>query len=412
MNLLYLSPWFPFPPTNGSELRINALLRGLAARHEVTLISFQRRPVDPRGLEEARDLLAAVHLVPWREFDPRSRRARLGLLSDRPRSVVDTYSAGMERCIRGAVAERRYDAVVASELGMAAYWPAWGTLPAVLDDLELGAFNEQTRVAASAAARIRRRLMWAKLCAYVRRLLPRFAAATVVSERERDLLREVAPRYAAVELIPNGIDASAYAGIRAGRGPDTLIFTGAFTYDVNHEAMVWFLGEVYPLVKAAAPEVELLITGDHAGKPLPPAASVTLTGFVDDVRPLVAGAAAAVVPIRQGGGTRLKILEAMALGTPVIATRKGAEGLNVVDGRDILLADTPEAFAQAILRLRSDPVLRQELVKNACRLIRQQYDWSIIMPEFVELVEHAAKARLVPPQTGPLASANAPANLT
>ncbi len=398
MNLLYLSPWFPFPPTNGSELRINALLRGLAARHEVTLVSFQRRPTDPRGLAVARDLMAGVRLVPWREFDPRSNRARLGLLSPRPRSVVDTYSAEMDALIRETVAEHRYDAVIASQLGMAAYWPTWGHVPAILEEIELGSFIEQIRTAASALGRARRGLMWAKLRAYVRGLLPRFAAVTVVSERERDLLRQIAPDYSAIALVPNGIDLAACAGIQAARDPDTLIFTGAFTYDANHEAMVWFLDEVYPLVRQAAPEVRLVITGDHAGKPLPQAGGVALTGFVDDVRPLVAGAGVAVVPIRQGGGTRLKILEAMALGTPVIATSKGAEGLDVTDGGDILLADTPQAFAEAILRLRRDAALRQNLVNNACRLIRRQYDWAIILPGFIELVERVAVPVATPAQ--------------
>lgn len=398
MNLLYLSPWFPFPPTNGSELRINALLRGLAARHEVTLLSFLRRPIDPRGLAKARDLLAAVHLVPWREFDPAGSRARLGYLSSRPRSVVDTYSTEMDALIRETVAERRYDAVIASQLVMAAYWPAWDNLPAVLDEVELGSFREQTRLAATLVARARRRLMWAKLRAYVRGLLPRFAAVTVVSDRERDLLRRIAPDYSAVALVPNGIDLAACARVRAAHDPDTLIFTGAFTYDANHEAMVWFLGEVYPLVRRAAPEARLVITGDHAGKPLPQADGVTLTGFVDDVQPLIAGAGAAVVPIRQGGGTRLKILEAMALGTPVVATSKGAEGLDVTDGEDILLADMPQGFAEAILQLRHDAALRQNLVNNACLLIRRQYDWVVILPDFIELVERVASRAMTPAQ--------------
>jgi len=390
MDLLYLSPWFPFPPTNGSELRINALVRGLAARHEVTLLSFQRRPIDPRGLAEARDLLSAVHLVPWREFDPNGRRARRGYFSARPRSVVDTYSAEMDALIRETVAEHRYDAVIASQLVMAAYWPAWDNLPAVLDEVELGSFREQTLLAANFVARARRGLMWAKLRAYVRGLLPHFAAATVVSTRERDLLGQIAPDYSAVALVPNGIDAAACAGVRAVHDPNTLIFTGAFTYGANHEAMVWFLDEVYPLVRRAAPEVRLVITGDHAGKPLPRADGVTLTGFVDDVRPLVAGASAAVVPIRQGGGTRLKILEAMALGTPVVATTKGAEGLDVIDGEHLLLADSPEDFAAAVVGLHRDSSLRQKLVDNARQLVRERYDWVVIMPRFLALIEQVA----------------------
>lgn len=156
MNLLYLSSWFPFPPTNGSELRINALIRGLAARHDVTLLSFQRRPIDPRGLAQARAILSDVRLVPWREFAPDSRRARLGFLSSQPRSVVDTYSTEMDMLIREVIAMHQYDAVVVSQLAMAAYWPAWGDLPTVLDEVELGSSREQSRLASTPMARVRR----------------------------------------------------------------------------------------------------------------------------------------------------------------------------------------------------------------------------------------------------------------
>jgi len=238
--------------------------------------------------------------------------------------------------------------------------------------------------------------MWAKLRVYVRGLLPRFAAVTVVSARERDLLRQIASGYSAVALVPNGIDAAACAGVRAVHNPDTLIFTGAFTYKANHEAMVWFLSEVYPIIRQAAPRVRLTITGDHAGKPLPPAEDVTLTGFVDDVRPLVAGAGAAVVPIRQGGGTRLKILEAMALGTPVISTTKGAEGLAAIDGKHLLLGDTPEAFAAAVLKLHAEPALRQSLANNARQLISELYDWEVVLPRFMGLVEGVASQPGIP----------------
>ncbi len=119
-----------------------------------------------------------------------------------------------------------------------------------------------------------------------------------------------------------------YIGISARPEPGSLIFTGAFTYHANYDAASWFVGEVYGRIKDQYPAARLTITGNHADLPLPPAPDITRTGFVPDVRPLIAGSWAAVVPMRQGGGTRLKILEAMALGVPVIATTKGAEGLD------------------------------------------------------------------------------------
>lgn len=387
MNVLYLSPWFPFPPTNGSELRINALLCGLAAHHAVTLLSFQRRPLEPHGQAEAHDLLEDVRLVPWREFDPTSRRARLGYFSPKPRSIIDTYSVEMAGHIRRAVESNRYNVAIISQIGIAHYIKYLEGIPVILDEIELGHYQQITQIPASLIVNGRRHLMWAKMRAYVRGLLPHFAAATVVSERERLLLNEIAPEYDAVRVIPNGVKLKEYSHIRAARDPSTLIFTGAFTYDVNYKAMIWFLEKVYPLVQQEFPAVRLVITGDHAGKSLPPAENVTLTGYIQDIKAAVAGAAVSVVPIQQGGGTRLKILEAMALGTPVVSTTKGAEGLAATHEHDILLADNPEGFASAVLRLLRDGNLRQDIVNNACQLVRQQYDWAIIMPEFIKLVE-------------------------
>ena len=391
MRLLHLSPWFPFPPGNGSELRISALLRGLAAHHSVTLISFQRRPVADEAIHKAREILAGVQLVPWREFDPGSRRSRAGLLSSRPRSVVDTYSEDMEACIRQTMTAGHFEAVIVSELVMAAYWPAFEGLPALLEDIELAIYSDQVETAASFADRARRHLMWRKQSAYVRRLLPHFRGGTVVSPREQELLARIAPNYKPVRIVPNGIDFAEYSRVAPNREAATLIFTGAFTYQANYEAMIWFLEHVYPLVRRAAPAVRLIITGDHAGKPLPPAENVILTGFIDDIKTAIAGATICVVPILQGGGTRLKILEAMALGTPVISTTKGAEGLDAVHGQHLLLADTPDDFAAAILGLLSDAAARENIAKNACRFVQQRYDWANIIPEFLALVETVAK---------------------
>jgi glycosyltransferase involved in cell wall biosynthesis len=138
------------------------------------------------------------------------------------------------------------------------------------------------------------------------------------------------------------------------------------------------------------PGVGLTITGDHAGLPLPCTNHVSLAGVVDDVRPLIASASVSLAPIRVGGGTRLKILEAMALRAPVVATSKGAEGLDVRDGEHLLIADTPEAFADATIRLLKEPGLRERLADNAYQLVREHYDWAVVMPRFLHLVERVA----------------------
>jgi glycosyltransferase involved in cell wall biosynthesis len=141
------------------------------------------------------------------------------------------------------------------------------------------------------------------------------------------------------------------------------------------------------MVYSQIPTVQLSITGDHGGLPLPEVKGVTLTGMVPDVRPLIANATVSIAPILTGGGSRLKILEAMALRTPVVATSKGAEGLDVQDREHLIIADTPDLFAKAILDLFQQPELREHICENAYRLVRDNYDWEVVHPAFLRVVD-------------------------
>jgi glycosyltransferase involved in cell wall biosynthesis len=154
--------------------------------------------------------------------------------------------------------------------------------------------------------------------------------------------------------------------------------------------MTWFIKDIFPLIRAEVPGAKLVITGDHANLPLPATDNVTLTGFVEDIRPLVANSMISIAPLLQGGGTRLKILESMALRTPVVATPKGAEGLDVVHGENILIAETAKEYADAAIRLMTDPDLRHRLVENGYQLVKEKYDWSVVMPQFLGLITKVA----------------------
>jgi glycosyltransferase involved in cell wall biosynthesis len=213
----------------------------------------------------------------------------------------------------------------------------------------------------------------------------------VVSDREADLFLKHVSSSAAIEVIPNCVDLNSYGQDKDIPRPFSMIFAGSFTYEPNYEAMCWFVQNVYPEILRWAPQAQLIITGNHAGKSLPLDDHVTLTGFVEDVRPLISRAWCAVIPLHKGGGTRLKILEAMALGTPVVATLKGAEGLEVTDGKELLIADDPHAFAQAILNLFLNSELRQRLARNAFELVRTRYDWSVVFPKFLAIVQGIGK---------------------
>lgn len=388
MRVLFLSAWYPYPPSNGSKLRVYNLLRGLAERHEVDLVTFTQGEADGGHPAQLRQLCNSIVAVPKPAYHAGSMRAIAGLLSPQPRYVVDTYMAEFAGAVRQAAS--RSDVVVASELTAATYGIDGGNVPALFDDLEIGAFRSARGAAVGRLRAWRHELTLLKLRRYLRGLLPRFAACTVVSEAESQLLHSYVPGYRSVEVVPNCVDVAGYESAYPDAARAGMVFTGSFRYAANYEAAKWFVGHVLPLVQAQVPGAGLAITGDHAGLPLPTAPGVELTGHVADIRPLISGAAVSVVPLQSGGGTRLKILEAMALHTPVISTSKGAEGLQAEHGRHLLVADSPKEFADAVVLLLRDRRLAAELAANAYELVSERYDWAGVLPRFVSLVERVA----------------------
>lgn len=387
MNLLFISAWFPYPPSNGSKLRIYNLIRGLSEHgHRVTLISFTDVPdPDTSGLES---LCEAVYPIPWVTGQLSSFEKKLAFLSTTPQSFVDTFSQQMADTIKRVVAENRFDAVIASQIKGATYGRFLQGLPAIFEEIELGVMYEQYAAAENLKRKMRYGLTWGKHRHYMRQVLADFQACTVVSAEEKRFVEE---RLNLPDLdcaiIPNGVDVAQYQPFHASAEQNRLIYTGSFGFSANYEAMVWFVGEVLPLVQAQIPDVQLTITGDHKNRPLPDNQAVTLAGFVDDIRPLVARSAISLAPLLTGGGTRLKILEAMALKTPVVATSKGAQGLDATSGDHCLIADTPQDFADAVIRVLQDQNLANKLVENGYDLVVSTYDWKVILPKFIELIE-------------------------
>lgn len=391
MKILFLSRWFPYPMNNGSKIRIYNLLRGLSQHHEIILLSFADQPGTNPEAPEVRKFCSKVRAVPWREFDPNNIRARLAAFSLEPRSIADTFSPEMAGAITESLNDGRYDLVIASQLQMAAYYPYFRNVPAIFEEFEVGLFHDRA-FSADGRIRFRHALTWFKLRLYLSQLLESFRACTVVSERERLLLARNFPRFdRPVEVIPNCLNMEEYSGVAAEKKPQTLIFTGSFTYNANYEAMYWFVSEVFPLVLEKAPEARLIVTGDHANLPLPSSRNITLAGFVEDVKSLIASSAVSLAPLLSGGGTRLKILEAMALGTPVVATSKGAEGLDAADGEHLLLADSPAQFAECVIRLLSDEKLRRRLAENAALLAREKYDWGRAFADYSRLMNEVLR---------------------
>lgn len=392
MNLLFLSRWYPYPADNGIRIRIFNLIRQLATRHTVDLVSFTSEPLSPQRLDGLRRHCRSVEAVPYRPYRSTRAGALLALASPRPRYYVDTHSPAMQHAVERVAGERRPDFVVAVEIDMAPY--SWRVdAPRLLDGVEVSWFADRY-AQAKGAARLRQGLTWFKMSRYLARVAASVDGCSVVSHGERMRLEEITHGSRPIEVLANGVDLSEYEGDFGAPHRDRLVYAGALSYSANFDAVDYFLREIQPLVRAGRPQAELLVTGAadaEAIARLPRRDGVTFSGHLDDVRPAVAGSWVSVVPLRQGSGTRLKILESLALGTPVVATAKGAEGLDLEPGCEILIADTPADFAAAVRSVLEDAELRERLRVNGRRAVEARYDWRCIGRTLLAFVDRLAR---------------------
>jgi glycosyltransferase involved in cell wall biosynthesis len=394
VRILFLSRWLPYPPSNGSKIRIYNLLKQIARHgHKVDLITFYQQSENPTEVDEKlKEICNSAEYVLYKPFRPNSKKALLGFFSPLPRSVIDTYQPEMQERVRSMLAANSYDGLVASEIDMAFYGlqAAKNSVPALLEELEIYSIYDQYRKATGLKAKTRSSLTWFKLKNYMRRLSKTYSIISVVSKKEQALVASCLPGKE-VAVIHNGTDLDYYpfTPYNAVERAPRLVFNGALTFNLNYEAVSYFVRDIFPLVRKQAPELELSVTGNNNGVNIESlkADGVRFTGYLDDLRPHVAGSAICVAPLLRGGGTRLKILEAFALGTPVVATSKGAEGLEIKNGEHLLVADNPAEFARAVIRLRTEPTLAASLALNARKLVEQQYGWDTIGQTLTNLME-------------------------
>jgi glycosyltransferase involved in cell wall biosynthesis len=390
MNLLVVSSWFPFPPDNGAKTRAYNLLVQLAQRHDVSLLSFVEAG-EGDGVQALKTICREVQTVTGNPFKPQEPLGVRTLFSRMPRSFAETYSARMQALVDAAVPQN--NAAVALELGSALYLAKHRSLPRVFDEAETTVVRDQYRFQPWGLTRFRHGLTWWKFAHFLRQVAGRFERTTVVSDIEFDHLREIRCVPAAIRVVPNGVARDALSQRNTPR-PGRLIYPGSITYSANLDAVRHFINDIAPLVRAVRSDASLIVTGATGEidlEPLIKSGAVTFTGRIDDVSHVIGQSSVCIVPLRIGGGTRIKILQAMALGTPVVSTSKGAEGLAVTPEHDILIADTPQAFAQQVLRLLNDFVLRARLSANGRRLIERLYTWERIGAQFEEVLDEACE---------------------
>lgn len=395
MRILALTSWWPEPADNGIKLRIRYLLHALARYHEIHLIALAHDGADTTQRQEIDQLCASAMALSAPQVNPRRRDVIAGLWHIQPASVRVRWNPQFSALVSERAAALKPDVVLAIELATAIYAYTLPDIVRVLDDPELVGLSAW-RQAPSPVGKLRAWLTWHKQCSYVRYILQFFDACSAVSEAELSLVRRLAPAHTLLALIPNGADISEDSGNWGAPQPDTLIYPGSLTYHANLDAVRYFLQDIFPRIRFRRPGVRLRITGragpEHLAV-LPSLEGVDVVGFVPDVRAEVVRAWCEVVPLRAGSGTRLKVLEALALGTPVVSTSKGIEGLALKHERHVLVADSPESFAAATLRLLEQPELRAHLAAEGRRRVADMYDWRVIGERMNDLINEVMERR-------------------
>ncbi len=395
MRILALTSWWPEPADNGIKLRIRHLLRALARHHDIHLIALTHDCASISQRQEIDQLCASAMVLSAPQRNPRRQDVIASLWHVQPASVRVRWNPQWSAVVRAQAAALKPDIVLSIELATAIYAREISSVVRILDDPELAGLSAW-RQASSAPGKLRAWLTWQKQRSYVRYLLRSFDACSVVSDAELDLVRPLAPSDTRLAVIPNGADISGGTGDWGEPQPDTLIYPGSLTYRANLDAVQYFLRDIFPQIRQRRSGVRLRITGRAEPEQLaalPSCDGVDVLGFVSDVRTEVARAWCEVVPLREGSGTRLKVLEALALGTPVVSTSKGIEGLALEHERHVLVADSPESFATATLRILECPELRARLAEAGRRRVAELYDWRVIGERMSDLINEVAERR-------------------
>ncbi len=381
LRILFVTPYLPAPPDFGGASRMYHLIRETGRRHAVTTLSLIAPGDDPRVAEAVlgRVVPVTVPLTARMAAAPAKRLVQL-------RSLVSLQSfqrrfywyAAMQRAIDRLIASEPFDVVQFEFSQMGAYRVSPG-VPSILDIHNIE-HDVLRRIAASGspARRLFNQIEYRKYRREEIDAWRRMRRCVATSGGDAGIVSRVTRQR--VEVVPNGVDLDAFSRLPLdGADPRSLVFVGAMRYRPNADAARYFVEEILPRLRVMIPGVELTIVGAD-----PPPDVVTLgelpgvrvTGTVPDVRPWMRKAGVVVVPLLSGGGTRLKILEAFAMGRPVVSTRIGVAGIEARDGEHLLLADQPEAFARAVTRLATEPGLRARLAEQAYALVRDRYQWS------------------------------------
>ena len=409
-SILLLTQVLPYPLTGGAKIRAYYMLRHLARRYDVTLVSFVRDDDPPGAAAHLAQYASAVHMVPMERSRLRDGLAfGESLLTARPASIVRDRVPAMQALLRRLARETPFAVVHADQTAMAQYAlyardaQAPGRRPCTLLDQHNAMYLLVQRQASYESGL--QRLIWQREARLLRRyetgLMRQFDHVLTVTDEDRQALLDLfepaerdrlRARFTALPICVDPADKEPV--VHQDQGPQ-ILHLGTMFWPPNVEGVLWFAQEVLPLVLQEVPDARFTVAGKNppptvqalAQDGSPVAGHVEVTGFVPDAQPLLAACRAFVVPVRAGGGMRVKIVDGWQWGLPIVSTTIGAEGIDTRQGENILLADEPQAFAGAVVRLLLDEQLNRSLRRAGRRWVEEKYDWRRVYGKVDEIYD-------------------------
>ncbi len=408
MHILFLTQILPYPPSSGPKVKTWHVLRFLAeCGHKITLVSFVR-PEEMPYIEDVKKVCAGVYPVPIR----RSRVLDVYYLlrsqfTGRPFLVERDDLAEMRSLVRQIVSSEPVDVIHADQLTMTQFaFPLpvpHETKPALVFDAHNAVWMTTARMKQNAPfyVKLPLELETNRIKKYEGMIVNDFDATLAVAEPDRLLLLDALHQYnpnknTPISVIPIAVDTSKIQPVPRAKNSLNILTMGTLYYPPNADGIRWFIQNVFPLIRQELTAVKLTIIGKNPPKDFLKLAAdetsgIVTTGFVPELDPDFAEAAVTVVPVRAGGGMRVRILEAFARAAPVVTTTVGLEGIDARPGEDVLIADSPEDFARAVISLFQDPVLQQKLSDNGRQLVEKKYDWQVILGELDQVYQRLAR---------------------
>ncbi|MDP1676621.1 MAG: glycosyltransferase family 4 protein [Bacteroidota bacterium] len=390
MKILHLMPYSPVPPNFGGALRNYNILKNILPHHDVTLAMFGNQTDEQKLRQEFKGSIQNIHTVsaPWQR-----KHYRLGQFY----STLNSHSFfhmlavnnEMQLLIDRILSNDSYD-IVQTEFSHLGSYRLMTDAVKILDahNVEYDNFRRMWLNDHRPIRKFHYFLEYKKLFKEEIKGCGKQDALFVTSERDKKLFDKDIPNIPKF-VIPNGVDSNFFSSGDNQPEPFTLVFTGMMAYVPNYDGMLYFLDEIFPIVLKKFPSVKVYIVGNRPPKQLSARASdnVIITGFVEDVRPYIRRASVYIVPLRMGGGTRLKIGEALSMKIPIVTTSIGCEGIDIVSGESAIIADDPISFANGIISLIQDDSMKKKLVRNGYDVVQSKYEWSVIGKRILELYQ-------------------------